>query len=90
MAATVVSKELLIESVKKYPCLYDTSRKDYRDDSVRESAWRMVCGDVLSQVHEDRKLLIEGKQDYQVCCHAGSRQDLDLFLSRSCKLLLEV
>ncbi len=66
MAATAlkVKKEVLIESVRKYPCLYDTSRRDYKDDSVRENAWKMVCSDVLNTVHEDKTLLNEGKQDY--------------------------
>eukprot|EP00795_Rhopilema_esculentum_P010066 gene10066-18713_t len=59
MAAKHVNKELLIESVRKYPCLYDTSRKDYKDDSIRENAWKIVCIDALNHVKEDQKLLNE-------------------------------
>ena len=67
MAAKHVNKELLIESVRKYPCLYDTSRKDYKDDSNRENALKMVCIDALNHKTEDQKLLNEGscKSFYQ-------------------------
>ena len=32
MAAKFVNKEQLIESVRKLPCLYDTSRKECKDE----------------------------------------------------------
>ena len=34
MAAKLVNKEQLIESVRKLPCLYDTSRKEYKDEML--------------------------------------------------------
>ncbi len=40
------------------------SRRDFKNDSVREKAWKMVGSDVLNTVHEDKTLLNKGKQDY--------------------------
>ena len=34
MAAKMVKKEQLIESVRKLLCLYDTSRKEYKDEML--------------------------------------------------------
>jgi len=48
MDAKQVNKESLIESVRKFPCLYDTRRKDYKDDGIRENAWKLVVCEVLS------------------------------------------
>ena len=60
MAGKNINKEQLIESVRKYPCLYDTARSDYKDDGIRENAWRLICEEVLGRVAEDKKLLNEG------------------------------
>lgn len=49
--------ERLIEAVKKYPCVYDTNRLEYRDASRKENAWRAIrtdCG--LTTVEECLKL----------------------------------
>jgi len=50
MDAKQVNKESLIESVRKFPCLYDTRRNDYKDDGIRENAWKLVVCEVLSIV----------------------------------------
>ena len=42
-----INKESLIEAVRKFPSLYDTRRQDYKDDSIRENAWKMVVCEVL-------------------------------------------
>ena len=34
MAAKFIKKEQLIELVRKLPCLYDTSRKEYKDEML--------------------------------------------------------
>ena len=34
MAAKFVKKEQFIESVRKLPCLYDTSRNEYKDEML--------------------------------------------------------
>ena len=47
MATHAVNKELLIEAVRKMPCLFDTSKKEYKDDLVRENAWKSVCSGFL-------------------------------------------
>ena len=43
-----INKDRLIESVRRFPCLYDTRRRDYKDDSIRENAWKMVVCEVLN------------------------------------------
>lgn len=35
--------ELFIEEVKKYPEIWDTSRKDYQDRIKKRAAWFQVC-----------------------------------------------
>ena len=39
--------ELLIEMVRRYPCLYDKTAKDYKNARMREEAWRGIA-DVLN------------------------------------------
>ena len=50
MAAKFVKKEQLIESVRKLPCLYDTSTKEYKDEMVRENAWKR-CARMFFKKH---------------------------------------
>ena len=38
--------EELAESVRKYPCLYDKSKKEYKDRNVVSNAWRKVAEDL--------------------------------------------
>ena len=40
MAVKSVNKELLIEAVRKMPCLYDTTKKEYKDELVRRANGR--------------------------------------------------
>ena len=61
MAAKFVNKEQLIESVRKLPCLYDTSTKEYKDEMVRENAWKRVCEEVFQKAYHNDKALCEGK-----------------------------
>ena len=60
MAAKAVNKELLIEAVRKMPCLFDTSRKEYKDELVRENAWKNVCVEVFKKEYQTEKELSEG------------------------------
>ena len=43
MAAKFVNKEQLLESVRKLPCLYDTSRKEYKDGML---PWQTTNGSI--------------------------------------------
>ena len=60
MAAKNINKELLIEAVRKLPCLYDTSKKEYKDEIVRENAWKTVCQEIFKEQYESAKELGEG------------------------------
>ena len=42
-ALSVQENEELAEVVRKYPCLYDKSRKEYKDKTVVENAWKEVA-----------------------------------------------
>ncbi|XP_065054394.1 transcription factor Adf-1-like [Rhopilema esculentum] len=59
MAAKNINKELLIEAVRKLPCLYDTSKKEYKDEIVRENAWKTVCQEIFKERYESAKELGE-------------------------------
>ena len=61
MAAVVVDKELLIEAVRKMPCLYDTTKKEHKDELVRENAWKSVCSEVFKKDYENEMELMEGR-----------------------------
>ena len=47
MATENINKELLIEAVHKLPCLHDTSKKENKDEIVRENAWKSVCCEIF-------------------------------------------
>ncbi|XP_065061667.1 uncharacterized protein LOC135688677 [Rhopilema esculentum] len=59
MVAAILNKERLIEAVRRYPCLYNTTKKEYKDESIRENAWRNVCNEVLEKTYQNEKELIE-------------------------------
>ena len=61
MAARSINKEKLIKSVEKHPCIYDTTRPDYKYEEMRENAWKEVCAEVLERLHENPSKLAEGK-----------------------------
>ena len=42
-ALTVQENEELAEVIRKYPCLYDKSKKEYKDEIVTENAWKEVA-----------------------------------------------
>ena len=42
-ALSVQENEELAEAVQKYPCLYDKSRKEYKDKTVVENSWKEVA-----------------------------------------------
>ena len=60
MAAASFDKESLIEAVRRYPCLCDTTREEYKNELIRENAWRNVCNEVLEKTYQNEKELIEG------------------------------
>ena len=45
-ALTVQENEELAEVIRRYPCLYDKSRKEYKDKNVAENA----CKEVVNQL----------------------------------------
>ena len=42
-ALTVQENEELVEVIRKYPCLYDKSKKEYKDKNVTKNAWIEVA-----------------------------------------------
>ena len=42
-ALSVQENEELAEAVRKYPCLYDKSKKEYKDKIVTSNAWNEVA-----------------------------------------------
>ena len=42
-ALTVQENEEFAEVIRKYPCLYDKSKKEYKDKNVTENAWKVVA-----------------------------------------------
>lgn len=42
-ALSVQENEELAEAVRKYPCLYDKSKKEYKDKIVTANAWKEVA-----------------------------------------------
>ena len=42
-ALTVRENEELAEVIQKYPCLYDKSKKEYKDKNFTENAWKEVA-----------------------------------------------
>ena len=42
-ALTVQENEELAEVIRKYPCLYHDSKKEYKDKNVMEKAWKEVA-----------------------------------------------
>ena len=42
-ALTVQENEELAEVIRKYPCLYDKSKKEHKDKNVTENAWKEVA-----------------------------------------------
>ena len=46
MAATTVDEEALAEAVRCYPVLYDKSMKEFKDQKMKENAWKKVAESV--------------------------------------------
>ena len=42
-ALSIQENELLSVEVRKYPCLYDKSKKEYRDKIVVANSWKEVA-----------------------------------------------
>ena len=61
MAAMNFTKENLIEAVRRFPCLYDTTMKEYKDDLVRENVWKLICMELNGKEYDDNELLSKGK-----------------------------
>lgn len=40
---TVVEDEKLVECVSKCPCIYDLSSAVYKDQQVKENAWKEIA-----------------------------------------------
>jgi hypothetical protein len=37
-----MSLEQLIEEVRKYPCLWNKSKEEYRNQNIRDNAWEKI------------------------------------------------
>ena len=40
--------ELLINSVRDYPCLYNCKLKEFKDNRIKENAWKKVAAELDS------------------------------------------
>ena len=63
MAAKFVNKEQLIELVRKLLCLYDTSRKEYKDEmlpcqTTNESMKRTTSSNVEGSIRRQLKHIV--------------------------------
>ena len=38
-----MSEEKLIEEIREFPCIWDTSSRSYKDQRAREDAWKHVA-----------------------------------------------
>jgi len=38
--------EQLIEEVRKYPCLWNKSEEEYRNQNIRDNSWEMISGEL--------------------------------------------
>ena len=43
LCVVVMSLEQLIEEVRKYPCLWNKSKEEYRNQNVRDNAWESIA-----------------------------------------------
>ena len=50
---SVSQKEMLIEAVKEYKCLYAHTEKSYHDNVLHENAWRKVAIKVFCVSEEE-------------------------------------
>jgi hypothetical protein len=41
-----MSVEQLIEEVRKYPCLWNKSKEEYRIQNIRDNAWESISGEM--------------------------------------------
>ena len=46
VALTIQENEELSIAIKKYPCLYDKSKKEYKDKIVTANAWKEVADEL--------------------------------------------
>ena len=46
-ALTLQEYEELAEVVREYSCLYDKAKKEYKDKSVTENAWKKVANQLI-------------------------------------------
>ena len=49
-ALSIQENELLSVEVRKYPCLYDKSKKEFRDKIVVANGWKEVVINCHSQI----------------------------------------
>ena len=55
----MMSDELLVEAVRKYPVIYDKKKKGHKDKMMIENAWKKVVEEVGSESSEITKRLFE-------------------------------
>ena len=68
MAGPSIDREQLIEAVRKFPCLYDTTKKEYKDDLIRENAWKAICMEMYGKEYDDMEKLAIGKTTLVISC----------------------
>ena len=42
-ALSLQENEELVETVQTFPCLYDTSKKEYKDKNIAHNTWKEVA-----------------------------------------------
>jgi len=43
LCVVVMSLEQLIEEMRKYPCLWNKSKEEYRNQNIRDNAWEIIA-----------------------------------------------
>ena len=61
MAAMSIITENLIEAMRMSPCLYDTTMMEYKDDLLREKAWKAICVELHVKEYDGNELHVKGK-----------------------------
>ena len=49
-----MSLEQLIEDVRKYQCLWNKSKEQYRNQNIRDNAWERISGELKKKQKKNR------------------------------------
>lgn len=56
MSVSTVNEEQIIESVRKFPCLFAISSPEYHDMLAKENAWKAVAEECASEIDTAKKI----------------------------------